>query len=53
MLALFRAAPWPAVMVLLLAVVALAIWATILVGLGVDLGVDDVGSWRWWSGRPI
>jgi hypothetical protein len=49
MLALLLPARWPAMTVLLLAVIALVIVATILGG----QTVDDVGSWRWPSGRPV
>lgn len=49
MLALLLTARWPAVTVLLLAVVALVIVGTILAG----QAIDDVGSWRWSAGRPV
>ena len=49
MLALLLTARWPAAMMLLLAIVALMIVGAILAG----QAVDDVGSWRWSSGRPV
>ena len=49
MLALLSTARWPAVMLLLLAVVALVIVGTFLAG----QAIDDVGSWRWSTGRPV
>ncbi len=48
MLALLSTARRPAVMVLLLVVVALMIVGLYLAG----QALDDVGSWRWASGRP-
>ena len=49
MLALLLTTRWSAATMLLLAVVALVIVGAILVG----QAVDDVGSWRWSSGRPV
>ena len=49
MLALLLTARWPAVTVLLLAVVALVIVGTIPAG----QAVEDMGSWRWSSARPV
>jgi hypothetical protein len=49
MLALFPATRWPAVTILLLALVALMIVCIFLAG----QAVEDVGSWRWSSGRPV
>jgi len=48
MLALLLTARWPAATVLLLGVIALVIVGTVLAG----QTLDDVGSWRWSSGRP-
>ncbi len=49
MLALLLTARLPAAMMLLLAIVALVIVGTILAG----QAIDDVGSWRWSSGRSV
>jgi hypothetical protein len=54
MVALFTAARSRSVPVLTLAVLPLAIVALVIIGALIGgLAVDDVGSWRWSSGRPV
>lgn len=49
MVALLPAARWPAVAYLLAVILAIVIIGAILGG----QAVDDVGSWRWSSVRPV
>ncbi len=49
MVALFPAARWPVFMSLMAAVVVLVIIGALAGG----LGLEDIGSWRWSSGRPV
>jgi hypothetical protein len=53
MVALFTAARWRSVAVLALAVLPLAIVAIGMISAMLGQAVDDVGSWRWSSGRPV
>jgi hypothetical protein len=54
MVALFTAARSRSVPVLALTVLPLAIVALVIIG-AILAGqvIDDVGSWRWSSGRPV